>query len=398
MRRETGHVVIIGGGGTGIAAMYDLTLRGVSVTLVERGELTSGTTGRHHGQLHCGARYAMGDRNIARECMHESAVLRKIAPEAVEYNMGLFVAVDDKDAQYTEEFIEACRESGIPAEEVSVSRALAYEKSLAPTIRRAVLVPDGTLDPWRLVISFAAGAMRTGLAEICPYTEVIDIETHEGAITALRVLDHTTGEERLLIGDAYINAAGPWAGRIAQMAGASLQVSPSPGTMLAVKGRLSNMVVSRLHPAGDGDIIVPQRGLTIIGSTQYLSDDPDIVRIPNGDISFLLDSADAMFPGFSSQPRHTAWAAARPLFGVSDTTADVRTLSRDFMAVDHSTADGIPNLVSIAGGKATTLRGMGSAAAEMVCSRLSITEPCRSEEFILPSHREFIAGGYHGKQ
>ncbi len=52
-------VVVIGGGGTGAAITYDLCERGLSVTLVERGELTSGTTGRHHGQLHCGARYAM---------------------------------------------------------------------------------------------------------------------------------------------------------------------------------------------------------------------------------------------------------------------------------------------------------------------------------------------------
>ena len=40
------HVLIVGGGGTGGALAHDLSLRGVKVTLVERGELTSGTTGR----------------------------------------------------------------------------------------------------------------------------------------------------------------------------------------------------------------------------------------------------------------------------------------------------------------------------------------------------------------
>jgi glycerol-3-phosphate dehydrogenase len=53
------RVIVVGGGGTGAALAWDLSLRGVGVTLLERGELTSGTTGRHHGQLHCGARYAV---------------------------------------------------------------------------------------------------------------------------------------------------------------------------------------------------------------------------------------------------------------------------------------------------------------------------------------------------
>ena len=60
--RNDAHVLIVGGGGTGGALAHDLALRGLRTTLVERGELTSGTTGRHHGLLHSGARYAVHDR------------------------------------------------------------------------------------------------------------------------------------------------------------------------------------------------------------------------------------------------------------------------------------------------------------------------------------------------
>ena len=67
--RRDGHILIVGGGGTGGALAHDLSLRGLRVTLVERGELTSGTTGRHHGMLHSGGRYAVGDRESAVECM-----------------------------------------------------------------------------------------------------------------------------------------------------------------------------------------------------------------------------------------------------------------------------------------------------------------------------------------
>lgn len=94
------HVLIIGGGGTGGALAHDLALRGFRVTLVERGEVTSGTTGRHHGLLHSGARYAVKDQESALECIDENQVLRRIAPGTFEENDGLFVAVTEEDVAY----------------------------------------------------------------------------------------------------------------------------------------------------------------------------------------------------------------------------------------------------------------------------------------------------------
>jgi glycerol-3-phosphate dehydrogenase len=94
------QVVIVGGGGTGGALAHDLVLRGLQITLVERGELTSGTTGRHHGLLHSGARYAVNDPESAVECIAENRILRQIAPGSFEENGGLFVAVCDEDMDY----------------------------------------------------------------------------------------------------------------------------------------------------------------------------------------------------------------------------------------------------------------------------------------------------------
>ena len=65
--RHDVRICVVGGGGSGAALAYDLALRGFSVLLLEKGEFTSGTTGRHHGQLHSGARYAVGDRAIDRK-------------------------------------------------------------------------------------------------------------------------------------------------------------------------------------------------------------------------------------------------------------------------------------------------------------------------------------------
>ena len=88
MKRDMEKIIIIGGGGTGAALAHDLSLRGFSVSLFEKGPLLSGTTGRHHGLLHSGARYAVNDPEAARECIEENTILRKIAPDALEQNGG----------------------------------------------------------------------------------------------------------------------------------------------------------------------------------------------------------------------------------------------------------------------------------------------------------------------
>jgi glycerol-3-phosphate dehydrogenase len=397
MTHNNYHVVIIGGGGTGIATMYDLCLRGFKVTLIEKGELTSGTTGRHHGQLHCGARYAMGDKNIAKECMEESAILRKIAPNAIEYNMGMFVAISDDDMQYKENFIQSCLEAGIPAKEIPTNLAFEYEKELNHNIKASVLVPDGTIDPWRLAISFASGALKTGNATIKTYHQVISINKKSNNIESVTVINHITNKKEIIKADAFINAGGPFSGKIAKLADIDLPVSPSPGTMLAIKKRISNMVVSRLHKAGDGDIIVPQRQLTIIGSTQWISDNPDINRVPQKDIEFLTKAATEVFPCFKDYEYHTAWAAARPLYGKHSNSEDVRTLSRDFEAIDHAESDNINNMISIVGGKATTLRAMGEVVSDLLCKKISLDIKGNTSEIILPHFREYYRGGFNGQ-
>ena len=373
-------VVVIGGGGTGAATAYDLSLRGLSVILFERGELTSGTTGRHHGQLHSGARYALGDPHIAQECMAETRILRRIARDAIEYNQGLFLAIDDEGEALTPDFIAACREADIPAMEVPVQRALELERRINPKTRRAVLVPDGTIDAYRLAMRFFASAVARG-AVVRNFTEVIEIDSSQGEVQGVRVRQIRTGLEQRYACRAIVNAAGPWADKVAALAQQDVPVTPAAGTMVAVEGRLTNMVVSRLRRPGDGDIIVPQRRLSIIGSTQRKVDDPDGLRPLEEEISFLLSSADELIPDFSKQPFRSAWTAARPLAGRS--SEEGREISRDISVIDHGKTGNLKGLFTILGGKATTLRIMGELVSDQVAQYLDVDEPCRTALFEL---------------
>ena len=176
--RRDGHILIVGGGGTGGALAHDLSLRGLRVTLVERGEVTSGTTGRHHGMLHSGARYAVNDRESAVECIDENMILRRICPGSFELNDGLFVAVEDEDMEYLEPLLEGCEAAGIPARRLTPSQALALEPNLNPELKAAVRVPDGSMDAMRLALRFFATAQHNG-ATIRPYTEVKALLVHD---------------------------------------------------------------------------------------------------------------------------------------------------------------------------------------------------------------------------
>ena len=394
-------MIIVGGGGTGAALTYDLSLRGIEVTLLERGELTSGTTGRHHGQLHCGARYAVQDTEIGRECMEESATLRRIAPGSIEFNYGLFVAITEEDEQYCDTFLPACAACGIPTRVLAPKRALAMEPNLNPKLRLAVQVPDGSMDAWRLALQFFASARYNG-ADIRSFCEVVGLNLSSGSaagtqsrVTGVRIRDYRSREEYNLETDLVINATGAWSKRIALLAGIDISVSPSPGTMVAVKGRLTNMVISRLHPAGEGDIIVPQRNLSIIGTTQWLAKDPDSIETPEEDVEEMLRLAAEMVPAFKDAPFHTAWSAARPLVGETN-AAGLRALSRDFSLIDHSGSDGVGRFLSILGGKATTLRAMAEITADRACEQLGIQASCSTAEHPLRPARSFYSAHAQG--
>ncbi|MCA9969728.1 MAG: FAD-dependent oxidoreductase [Anaerolineales bacterium] len=382
------HVVIIGGGGTGGALAHDLALRGLRVTLVERGEVTSGTTGRHHGLLHSGARYAVKDQESARECIEENMILRRIAPGTFEENDGLFVAITDEDVAYSHAFIEGCGECGIPTERLTKEQALRMEPHLSDQLKMAVRVPDATMDAMRMPLRFFATAKKNG-AVIKPYTEVTAVLRQGDTVTGVQVRDHTSDKSYDIGADLVVNAAGPWCGKLADMVGVEVPIRPSPGVMVAVRGRWCNMVVNRLNTSSDGDIVVPQRGLSVIGTSSWVVDDPDNLGLPEDHIQAMYDHGELMMPILGRAPMRAAWSAARPLIGPRKADADTgRELSRTFKCFDHAD-EGVEGFVTITGGKATTLRGMAEATADVVCQKLGVDAPCQTREVLLLPHTAY---------
>ena len=382
---QSHHVVVIGAGSTGVAVAHDLALRGFTVTVVERGAIASGTTGRNHCLLHSGARYCMSDPVSAQECAQENDVLRSIMPHAMELNGGLFVALTEEHRAYKSRFQEACQTCGIDAPWLTPEQVLALEPHVHPDNLGAFHVPDGVFDPLRFCLSFLATARRNG-ADVFPFTRVDELIQRGSAVEGVKVSDLHTNRVRRIEADLVVNAAGPWAGEISAMAGLMLPMDPTPGVMVSMRGRYCQRVINRLGMPSDGDIVVPQRETSILGTTSWSVPRADTIPIPEEHVALLLERGRALIPALAESEPQGIFTVARPL--IHEMVKDTRQVSRGFECFDHA-AEGVQGLVTIVGGKTSTSRAMAETTADLVCSKLGIQAPCRTRETRLESYRAF---------
>jgi glycerol-3-phosphate dehydrogenase len=372
-------VLVIGGGATGAGVAWDAALRGFDTILVDRADLAEGTSGRFHGLLHSGGRYVVKDRIAAIECVEENAILRRVIPDCIEDTGGLFVVTPDDDPAYGDAFMEGCRESNLPAEEIGVGEALKMEPRLNPGIKRAFTVPDGSIDAWKTVWALARGASAHG-ARILTYHRVIDLTVEGDAVTGARLRNELTGEELDVAARFTLNASGAWAAQIVHMAGIEgVGVIPGKGIMIAMNHRLVNTVVNRCTMPADGDILVPIRTVSVIGTTDIRAADPDEIPVTQEEVDQMLDDGERLVPGFRDARALRVWAGVRPLFQdekAGPAAADTRDVSRTHAVVDHAERDGIGRLLTMSGGKLTTLRLMAQDLVDGMCKQLGEHRPC----------------------
>jgi glycerol-3-phosphate dehydrogenase len=383
-------VVVVGGGVTGVAVLRDLALRGVHAVLVERFDLGTGTSGRWHGLLHSGARYAVRDQESARECIEENTTLRRIAPHTIEDIGGLFVLLPGDDDAYAAQFVEGCAASGIPTEELSQAAAHRREPLLVPDLKLAFAVPDGGIDSWSLMRSMAADAEARGCRVLVRHP-LVGMERDGDRVTAVRVHDVVAGEDRTIGCQWVVNAAGAWAGEVGRMAGVPITMIAGKGVMVVMASRYVRGVVNACRKPADGDIIVPQHEVAILGTTSEQVDSPDDISVAPADVDRMIDMCAQMVPAIASGRVLRAFAGSRPLYkaeapagGDGQGGGDTREVSRTFTVLDHASRDGLDNMFSIVGGKLTTCRQMAEAVVDRLAERMGVTAPCTTATELLP--------------
>jgi glycerol-3-phosphate dehydrogenase len=372
-------VIVIGGGTTGVFACLDLALRGVRVALLERGELGSGTSGKFHGMLHSGARYAVNDPLAAIECAEENQVLSKIAPHVIADTGGLFVAITAQDAEYQRALEDGCRKCNVPYSNVPPEQARVMEPKLNPELKCALEVPDKVIRAHDLIFCASLTASMNG-AKFYPYREVTGFSKKDGeTIDGVRAYNTIKAHTEDFHSDLIINAAGPWAGRVAQLAGVAVEAISFAGVMGVVPARLCSHVVNRMRPPSDGDIVIPYiDNYSIVGTTATLVDDPDKIETSKEDLDLLFDEASQIFPALRDLGFCRTFASVRPWLKVGEAREeDARKVSRTYEIFDHE-LDGARGLITISGGKLTTCRLMGEQIADLAAKKLGITQPSRT--------------------
>ncbi|EFX91302.1 FAD dependent oxidoreductase [Actinobacillus ureae ATCC 25976] len=198
-------VIIIGGGATGAGIARDCALRGLKCVLLERRDIATGATGRNHGLLHSRARYAVNDRESAEECIKENLILKQIARHCVDDTKGLFITLPEDDLNYQKNFIQACTDSGIEAVEIEPDLAKYMEPSVNSSLVGAEVVPDGSIDPFRLTASNILDATENG-AKVFIYCEVTGLIREGGTVIGVNVFDHRNQVKRQFFAPIVVNA------------------------------------------------------------------------------------------------------------------------------------------------------------------------------------------------
>ncbi len=385
---QSSDVIIIGGGATGAGIARDCALRGLRVILVERHDIATGATGRNHGLLHSGARYAVTDAESARECISENQILKRIARHCVEPTNGLFITLPEDDLSFQATFIRACEEAGISAEAIDPQQARIIEPAVNPALIGAVKVPDGTVDPFRLTAANMLDAKEHG-AVILTAHEVTGLIREGATVCGVRVRNHLTGETQALHAPVVVNAAGIWGQHIAEYADLRIRMFPAKGSLLIMDHRINQHVINRCRKPSDADILVPGDTISLIGTTSLRIDynEIDDNRVTAEEVDILLREGEKLAPVMAKTRILRAYSGVRPLVA-SDDDPSGRNVSRGIVLLDHAERDGLDGFITITGGKLMTYRLMAEWATDAVCRKLGNTRPCTTADLALPGSQE----------
>jgi len=172
--------------------------------------------------------------------------------------------------------------------------------------------------------------------------------------------------------DYVVNAAGVWAGEVANLASIHLAMLYDKGTMIIFKEQFTSSVINRCRPEDDGDLLVPHDGQSIMGTTSRVITDPDDYDPTQEEADVLVREGTLLVPDMAQAEALRIYSGVRPLQAVGDMQHGSRAVSRSFKVLDHSD-QGVDNIISVVGGKVTLYRLMAEAAVQALRAKSGYT-------------------------
>jgi glycine cleavage system aminomethyltransferase T/glycine/D-amino acid oxidase-like deaminating enzyme len=224
---EHARAVIIGGGVGGTSIAYHLTRLGwTDVVLVDRAELTSGSTFHSAGLVG----QLRSTTSLTRMMMYGTDLYRRLRDETgVDPGWrevgSLRLASTPARLEELRRQAAWARTFGLPLELISPAEAQrAFPLMATDGVLGALLLPtDGWLDPSGLAMALAAGA-RAGGASIRTGARVVEIQVEAGRVRGVDV--DLAGERLTIRAEVVVNAGGMFAPEIGRLAGVNVPIVP----------------------------------------------------------------------------------------------------------------------------------------------------------------------------
>ncbi len=245
------RAVVIGGGVGGTSIAYHLAQRGWrDVVLLERAELTSGSTFHSAGLVG----QLRSTLPLTRMMMLSVELYRRLKDETG-VDPGWREVGSLRLASSTARMEELHRQAGwgksfgLPLEIIDTAEAHGrFPLMRADDVLGAAFLPtDGYIDPSGLALALAEGARRNG-ATLCQGVRVTGIRVERGRVGGVETSDGPIASE------VVVNAGGIYAGEIAAMAGLTVPIVPMAHQYLVA--RVSEPVPDDLPTMRDPDLLV----------------------------------------------------------------------------------------------------------------------------------------------
>jgi len=371
-------VVVIGGGITGAGILRDLALRGIPALLLEKNRPGGATTASSTHLIHGGLRYLLYDRLTTHTtCWDSGHIVRTARPLLTRLPILWPVYRDHRHGLETVETLLESYDSFQKMKEGKPHLRFSPEETLRlfPLLRKeglrgSVIFDEWWVDPVALVNANLESAKRAG-GEFRTGQAATDFLREGGAVKGVRVRSSARTED--IPARLVINAAGPWVDRVARWAQVDVPLRLRKGTHLLYNRPLglSARPLGLLLEAEDREryvfVIPGPDGATRVGPTDVEAPEgPEALRASPEEISYLLASVRRYFPDFP-EAHDGATVGARPILGQA---GPEKRLSREFEVYDHAARDGVPGLLTVAGGKMSDYRLMAEAAGDAAATLL----------------------------
>jgi len=372
-------VVVVGAGIHGAGMAQAVAAAGHSVWLLERTAIAIGSSSRSSKLIHGGLRYLeTGQFHLVRESLQERATLLRIAPELVQlqrFYVPIYRSTRRRPWQLRlglslyallAGFTHAAHFGTVPRRQWQTLDGLDMRG-----LQTVFCYHDAQTDDQALTAAVVRSAQDLSARLLCPAQLLHAALADDG----VDVIYRHEQREHACRARVLINAAGPWADKLAAAITPAILVPPLEcvqGAHIVLPGTLERGIYYLESPRdGRALFVMPWRGQLMVGTTETrFHGDPADVAPSHAEIHYLLGVLRHYFPRYGAVTPGDIASSFAGLRVLPGGAGHAFHRPRETMLVPDRAQR--PRVLSIYGGKLTTYRAVAHRALQQIAPSLPV--------------------------